>query len=350
MTTLTLTAPSPHLSYLLRLADDQLVLGHRLSEWTGHAPALEEDIALANVALDHIGAARMLFDRAAEVHGDGLAQDDYAYRRDAPGFRNALLVERPNGDFAHTIVRQFFFSAFALPLWRALTRSTDETLAAIAAKCEKEAQYHVRHAGDWFVRLGDGTEESRRRTEDAVVALWRYTGELFEAALNGRIDGEKVAAFMRHVVPLETVDHFLLCGPSEFLDGCIDALSGLGASDDSILVERFTAPGGRPQQTRTDTNPDTEKAELAITLDGVTTRLGLSPGERVLDAALAAGLDVPFSCRAGMCCTCRAKVVEGEISMAANYSLRADDVADGFVLACQSTACSPRVAIDYDAS
>lgn len=181
MTTLTLTAPSPHLSYLLRLADDQLVLGHRLSEWTGHAPALEEDIALANVALDHIGAARMLFDRAAEVHGDGLAQDDYAYRRDAPGFRNALLVERPNGDFAHTIVRQFFFSAFALPLWRALTRSTDETLAAIAAKCEKEAQYHVRHAGDWFVRLGDGTEESRRRTEDAVVALWRYTGELFEA-------------------------------------------------------------------------------------------------------------------------------------------------------------------------
>lgn len=180
MTTLTLTAPSPHLAYLLRLADDQLILGHRLSEWTGHAPMLEEDIALANIALDHIGAARTLYDRASEVHGDGLTEDDYAYRRDARAYMNALLVERPNGDFAHTIVRQLLYSAFALPLWTALTSSTDETLAAIAAKSEKEARYHVRHSGDWFVRLGDGTDESRARTEAAVTALWPYSGELFE--------------------------------------------------------------------------------------------------------------------------------------------------------------------------
>jgi len=180
LTTLTLAAPSPRLAYLLRLGDDQLVLGHRLSEWAGHAPTLEEDIALANIALDHIGAARMLYDRAAEVHGEGLTEDDYAYRRDSRGYRNALLVERPNGDFAHTIARQLFYSAFALPLWQALTASQDDTLAAVAAKAEKEARYHVRHSGDWFVRLGDGTEESHRRTQDAVNALWPYTGELFE--------------------------------------------------------------------------------------------------------------------------------------------------------------------------
>lgn len=180
MTTLVLTAPTPHLSYLLRLADDQLVLGHRLSEWTGKAPMLEEDIALANIALDHIGAARALYDRASEVHGRGLTEDDYAYRRDTRGYLNALIVERPNGDFAHTIVRQFLYSAFALPHWQALTRSTDPTLAAVAAKSEKEARYHLRHAGDWFVRLGDGTAESRARTEAAVGSLWPYTGELFE--------------------------------------------------------------------------------------------------------------------------------------------------------------------------
>jgi ring-1,2-phenylacetyl-CoA epoxidase subunit PaaC len=180
MTTLTLASPSAHLQYLLRLADDQLVLGHRLSEWTGHAPMLEEDIALANIGLDHIGAARSLYDRASEVHGEGLTEDDYAYRRDSRGYLNLLLVERPNGDFAHTIARQFFYSAFALPHWQALTTSADETLAAIAAKSEKEARYHVRHAGDWFLRLGDGTAESHRRMTEAVAALWPYTGEMFE--------------------------------------------------------------------------------------------------------------------------------------------------------------------------
>ncbi|WP_108663617.1 1,2-phenylacetyl-CoA epoxidase subunit PaaC [Acuticoccus kandeliae] len=208
MSTLVLSSPSPHLNYLLRLADDQLILGHRLSEWTGHAPMLEEDIALANIALDHIGAARSLYDRASEIHGEGLTEDDYAYRRDARAYLNCLLVERPNGDFAHTIVRQLFYSAFALPLWEALTRSADETLAAIAAKSEKEARYHVRHSGDWFIRLGDGTDESRARMEAAIASLWPYTGELFEAdAVVTGLVGEGIAADPAAIEPLwrETV-------------------------------------------------------------------------------------------------------------------------------------------------
>lgn len=180
MTTLTIAKPSPHLSYLLRLADDQLILGHRLSEWTGRGPLLEEDIALANIGLDHIGAARALYDRASEVHGQSLTEDDYAYRRDSRGYFNLLLVERPNGDFAHTMVRQLFYSAFAHWLWDALAASKDETLAAIAERSVKEARYHLRHASTWVVRLGDGTDESRQRTVAALDALWPYTGELFE--------------------------------------------------------------------------------------------------------------------------------------------------------------------------
>ena len=142
---------------------------------------MEEDIALSNIALDLIGQARALFGRACVVAGDGRGEDDLACLRDAHEFLNVQLVERPNGDFAHTIVRQFFYSAFALPHWAALTASTDPTLAAIAAKSEKEARYHVRHSGDWMLRLGDGTEESHRRTQEAVTALWPYTGELFAA-------------------------------------------------------------------------------------------------------------------------------------------------------------------------
>lgn len=170
------------------------------------------------------------------------------------------------------------------------------------------------------------------------------------SALNGRIDGEKVAAFMRHVVRLETVDHFLLCGPAPFLEGCIDALTRLGASQDAILVERFTAPGGRPEPKRPAAVPDADRTEVALTLDGVTTVLRLAPGERVLDAAIEAGLDVPYSCRAGMCCTCRAKITEGEVEMAVNYSLRPDELEEGFVLTCQSTPKTERVAVDYDAA
>ena len=165
---------------LLRLADDHLVLGHRISEWCGHAPALEEDLALPNIALDLIGQARSLYTHAGEVEGRGRDEDALAYLRLERDYRNLLLAERPNGDFAHTIVRQLFFSVFMQAWWREAVRSEDETLAAIAAKAVKETAYHVRHAAEWTIRLGDGTQESARRTQDAVEALWPYTGEMFE--------------------------------------------------------------------------------------------------------------------------------------------------------------------------
>jgi ring-1,2-phenylacetyl-CoA epoxidase subunit PaaC len=167
--------------YLLRLADDRLVLGHRTSEWCGHGPILEEDIALANVALDHIGEATLFYKLAGEAEGKGRNEDALAYFRDAVDYRNVLMVELPNGDFAFTIVRQFFFSVYSLLQMEALSRSTNAEVAGAAAKALKEAKYHVRHAGQWVVALGDGTEESRARAQRAVDELWRYTGELFMA-------------------------------------------------------------------------------------------------------------------------------------------------------------------------
>jgi ring-1,2-phenylacetyl-CoA epoxidase subunit PaaC len=164
--------------YLLRLADDRLVLGHRLSEWCGHGPILEEDIALANIALDLVGQANLLL-RAAEVEGKGRDADALAFLRDAREYRNALIVELPKGDFGFTIVRQFLFSTFALHQWEALSQSADADLAGIAAKAAKESRYHVRHSAEWVVRLGDGTEESHARAQGALDELWRYTGELF---------------------------------------------------------------------------------------------------------------------------------------------------------------------------
>ena len=181
-TTSIAVAETPLLLFTLRRADDALVLGHRLSEWCGHAPMLEEDLALGNLALDLIGQARLLYAYAAELEGAaGRDEDSYAYLRDAPQYRNLLLVEQPNGDFAQTMLRQLLYSAFADPWWRAMTESKDATLAAIAAKAEKESAYHLRHAAEWTIRLGDGTEESHRRAQDAVDALWPYTGEMFEA-------------------------------------------------------------------------------------------------------------------------------------------------------------------------
>ena len=171
----------PVFAYLLRLGDDRLVLGHRLSEWCGHAPILEEDIALANIALDLIGQATLLLGLAAKVEGKGRDADALAYLRDAIEYRNALLVELPKGDFAITIVRQLFFSVFALLQTEALQTSGDRDLAGIAAKGVKESRYHVRHSADWVVKLGGGTEESHARTQRAVDDLWRYTGELFMA-------------------------------------------------------------------------------------------------------------------------------------------------------------------------
>jgi ring-1,2-phenylacetyl-CoA epoxidase subunit PaaC len=167
--------------YLIRLGDDRLVLGHRLSEWCGHAPILEEDIALANIALDLIGQATLLLGLAAKKEGKGRDADALAYLRDAVDYRNALLVELPKGDFAVTIVRQLFFSVFALLQAEGLQVSTDRDLAGIAAKGVKESRYHVRHSADWVVKLGGGTEESHARAQRAVDDLWRYTGELFLA-------------------------------------------------------------------------------------------------------------------------------------------------------------------------
>jgi ring-1,2-phenylacetyl-CoA epoxidase subunit PaaC len=172
---------APAVEYLLRLGDDRLVLGHRLSEWCGHAPILEEDIALANIALDLIGQATLLLGRAGKIEGQGRDGDALAYFRDAIEFRNALLLELPKGDFAVTIVRQLFFSVFAALQSEALQRSSDRELAGIAAKALKETRYHVRHSAEWVVKLGDGTPESHTRAQGAVDDLWRFTGELFLA-------------------------------------------------------------------------------------------------------------------------------------------------------------------------
>lgn len=166
--------------YTLRLGDTSLVLGHRLSEWCGHAPELEEDIALTNVALDLVGHARMLLTYAGELEGKGRDEDRLAYHRDVFDYRNHLLVEQPNRDFGHTIVRQFLHDAWAVELYERLCASTDETLAGIAAKAVKEVRYHVRHSGDWLVRLGDGTDVSHAKVADVLGRLWPYTGEMFE--------------------------------------------------------------------------------------------------------------------------------------------------------------------------
>ncbi len=166
--------------YLLRLADDQLILGQRLGEWCGHGPTLEEDLALANIGLDLLGQARALFTYAGEVEGKGRGEDELAFLRAERDYCNALLMEQPNGDFAVTIVRQFFHAAFMTPFWSAMTASSDETLAAIAAKSVKEVEYHLRHCSEWIIRLGDGTEESHERTQDALDELWGYASELFE--------------------------------------------------------------------------------------------------------------------------------------------------------------------------
>jgi ring-1,2-phenylacetyl-CoA epoxidase subunit PaaC len=165
---------------LLRLGDDRLVLGHRLSEWCGHGPILEEDIALANVALDLIGQATLFLRLAAQIEGKGGDEDALAYLRDAIDYRNVKLVELPNGDYGRTIVRQFLFDAWSVLHLEQLQRVAHTELAGIAAKAHKEARYHVRHSGEWLIRLGDGTDESHRRVQTALDDLWPYTGELFQ--------------------------------------------------------------------------------------------------------------------------------------------------------------------------
>jgi ring-1,2-phenylacetyl-CoA epoxidase subunit PaaC len=167
--------------YLLRLGDTSLVLGQRLGEWVGHAPALEEDLGLANLSLDLIGQARLLLSYAGELEGQGRDEDALAFLRDAPAFLNLTLAEQPNGDFGRTIVRQFLLDAWQLEVYEALSRSSDDRLAGIAAKAIKETRYHFRFSAGWLVRLGDGTEESHRRVQGALDDLWRFTAELFAA-------------------------------------------------------------------------------------------------------------------------------------------------------------------------
>jgi ring-1,2-phenylacetyl-CoA epoxidase subunit PaaC len=165
--------------YVLRLADTSLVLGQRLGEWVGHAPALEEDLGLANLALDLIGQARLLLSYAGEIEGRGRDEDALAFLRDAPEFLNLTLAEQPNGDFADTIVRQWLLDAWQLEIYAGLTGSADSRLSAIAAKALKETRYHYRFSSGWLVRLGDGTQESQRRAQRALDSLWRFSAELF---------------------------------------------------------------------------------------------------------------------------------------------------------------------------
>ncbi len=167
--------------YLLRLGDDSLILGHRLSEWCGHGPILEEDIAMTNIALDLVGQATSLLDYAGKVEGKGRDGDALAFLRFDRDYRNLLLVEQPNGDFGMTMMRQFLFDAYRKPLFESLQKSSDLQLAAIAEKSLKETKYHLKHSSEWVIRLGDGTDESHERVQNALNTLWRYTPELFYA-------------------------------------------------------------------------------------------------------------------------------------------------------------------------
>ena len=177
------------LKYTLHLADNALILGHRNSEWTGHGPILEQDIAISNIALDLIGQARNFYQYAAQlpdasnhISSDVISEDSLAYLRDANGFRNCLLVEQPNGDWGATILRQFFFSTYQFFFYGQLQHSKDETLAAIAAKALKEVTYHLRWSAEWVIRLADGTTESHTRMQKAMDDLWKFTGELTQPA------------------------------------------------------------------------------------------------------------------------------------------------------------------------
>jgi ring-1,2-phenylacetyl-CoA epoxidase subunit PaaC len=186
--------------FALRLGDDALIAAQRLGEWTTRAPEMEEDIALANIALDQLGAARLLLTYAGELEGAGRDEDALAFLRDDREFRNCLLVELPNGDFAVTMAKLLFLSAYQLPLYTALTECGDERLAAIGAKARKESAYHLDHSSLWVKRLGDGTEESRRRMQSAVDQVWPYTQELFAADPAAPVDPAALRADFDAVV------------------------------------------------------------------------------------------------------------------------------------------------------
>jgi ring-1,2-phenylacetyl-CoA epoxidase subunit PaaC len=194
--------------YALRLGDDALVLAQRLSEWSSRAPDLEEDLALTNIALDLLGQARALLTRAGELEGAGRGEDDLAFLRGDREYRNALIVEQPNGDFARTIARQLLFSTYQLGLYDRLCDSADEAISGVAAKAVKEVAYHRDHAREWTLRLGDGTEESHRRMQDGIDWMWPLAGELFEHdELAERLVREGIAVDARTLRP--AWDHFV---------------------------------------------------------------------------------------------------------------------------------------------
>ncbi|HRD35375.1 MAG TPA: phenylacetate-CoA oxygenase subunit PaaC [Rhodocyclaceae bacterium] len=180
MTQQTNAAPE-HVEYVLRLADNALILGQRLSEWCGHAPVIEEDLALANISLDLVGQARLLLTHAGNLEGKGRDEDQMAFLRVERDYRNVTMMEVPNEDFGRTTLRNFLASAFQVLLWQALANSSDGELAAIAAKSLKEARYHLNHSSEWVIRLGDGTEVSHAKMQAALDYLWPYTAELFAA-------------------------------------------------------------------------------------------------------------------------------------------------------------------------
>lgn len=192
--TKTLTKQEALFDYLVRLGDDRLILGHRLSEWCGHGPILEEDIALANIALDYIGHAAALYEYAVKVEDEGRDRDDLVYFRNDPGYTNLKITELPKGDFGFTIARQFLFSAFSYFLYEKLSEVKDEQFAGMVQKHFKEVKYHLRHSREWVLRLGDGTDESHQRIQDAFDELWTYTGELFyQDEIDELLQGEGLA-------------------------------------------------------------------------------------------------------------------------------------------------------------
>ena len=216
--------------YILRIGDNTLVLGHRVSEWCGHAPVLEEDIALANIALDLIGQTRMWLGLAGEVEGQGRSADDLAMLRDAWDFRNVLLAEQPNGDFGQTMMRQFLFDHWHELLLAGLQKSSDERVAGIAEKASKEVRYHVERSSDAVIGLGDGTAESHKRMQAALDLLWPYVGEMFES---DQVDAAAVAA---GIGP----------NPSEIEAACRNAVANrLAEATLTIPSDTFAHSGGR---------------------------------------------------------------------------------------------------------
>lgn len=224
---------APLFEFCLRMGDNTLVLGHRVSEWCGHAPVLEEDIALANTALDLIGQTQLWLGLAGEVEGEGRDADALAFRRDAWDFRSVLLVEQPNGDFGQTILRQYLFDQWQALMLDALKGSTDDRVAAIAEKAAKEVAYHVERSGDTVIGLGDGTAESHARMQAALDALYPYVGELFGTGAHDPVDAALAEA---GVAPL----------PASLRDAYDAALAAtLGAATLTLPDSRWTHSGGR---------------------------------------------------------------------------------------------------------